>query len=102
MVLLADPGPPPAAHIDHNRPSLYSARSTWAGEFSQAILQLGSKLPTDAWQFYIQIAGRSQTAGSWKTYQTNYTSAFGSALLLVTDLGGKLMHVVYKRTLLGR
>lgn len=102
--LPADPtNPPPPLPKGHNKPSLYSARSTWAGEFKQALLQLGEAvLPSDTWPFYILMAGRSEAATSWKTYYENYTTAFGSAMLYVQDLGSSFLKVAYKRTLQGR
>jgi len=86
----------------HNKPSIYSARSTMAGELFQAMQQLGGKLPSDLFPWYLLVAGRSAAAKSWETYKANFTSAFGSALLILSDLGSRFTQVVYRKQMLGR
>ena len=49
----------------HNDPSLYSARSLHAGEFSLLQQQLSGTLPPDLWGFYMQLAARAEASESW-------------------------------------
>jgi hypothetical protein len=69
--------------------SMYSARYMAAGEFFLLRKQLApAELPSDFWEHYMGMAGRSGVSNSYKTYVNAYTAAYGPRLRYITDHAG--------------